>query len=154
MEKKLIRVNLRLPVLKMGIGGLTIDPVEKAVGRPIADILRPRLVGEPREEKVGKKWSVVYPMGFADGDGAALPLGPLGEVSFQGDGGLLRVAVPAQFGAQVAEHIRADLVRGPEEGWSSSGKGRVQFLWVRPRPGLCVKQSLNALGEISIEVVG
>jgi hypothetical protein len=78
-----IRVNLTVPVTRIGFGPFSIDPLEQLVGAKLSDLLESLLVGPvTRRPSAAGPAVEVYPLALPDGEGASIPLGAWGEVGF------------------------------------------------------------------------
>jgi hypothetical protein len=138
-----------------GVGSIRIDPVEKLVGRPLVDVLRPRMNG-PKTTRPGKKKNHqvdVYPLAFHEGDTAVIPLGVFGEIGISNAQGQLQLTVPVQAGQELLDRLAPFLVGSPTLEWSR-GKPpvRVQKLILRMVSGASASYSIGALGEIGLEI--
>lgn len=70
-----IRFNLTLPVLRIGFGPFSIDPVEQFIGAKLTDILESLLTGPVfRRPSVAGPAIEVYPLALPEGEGASVPL--------------------------------------------------------------------------------
>jgi len=147
-----IRFNLTLPVTRIGVGPFGFDPVEKLVGAPIADLLEPLRVGPVERRPSASGTGVeVHPLALPEGEGLAIPLGHLGEVSLKNDQGLLALTVPGAWGHRLSARFRDGLVRGPERTATPDGAAQVVTCWVRLSRGTRAALPLGALGELAIE---
>jgi hypothetical protein len=71
-----IRINLTLPVLRFGIGPLSIAPVEQFIGMKVSDILSSLMTGPVyRRPSAAGPAVEVYPLALPEGEGASVPLG-------------------------------------------------------------------------------
>lgn len=147
-----IRVNLVMPVSRIGFGPFSIDAVAQLIGAPLSEILESLMAGPTyrRPSPVGPAVEV-YPLALPDGEGASVPLGAWGEVGFANAGGLLVLTVPLQAGRWVEQRFGQAVVRGPEERLSLDGTARVADYWVRLRAGMRASFPLGALGEVGVE---
>lgn len=147
-----IRVNLVMPVSRIGFGPFSIDPVAQLIGAPLTDILESLMTGPTfrRPSAVGPAVEV-YPLALPDGEGASVPLGAWGEIGFHNEGGLLVLTVPLQAGPWVEQRFGDAVMRGPEQGLSLDGTARVARYWVRLRAGMRAGFPLGALGEVGVE---
>mgnify|MGYP007046944818 CR=1 FL=1 len=147
-----LRVNLCMPVTRVGFGPFSFDAVEHLIGAPLTDILESLLTGPTyrRPSDAGPAIEV-YPLALPDGEGAAVPLGAWGELGFANQRGLLVLTVPLQGGKWVEQRFGDAIVRGPERGLSLDGTARVAMYWMRLRAGMRASFPLGALGEVGIE---
>jgi hypothetical protein len=147
-----IRIDLTLPVTRVGFGIFSFDPLEQALGRPVMHFLEPLMVGKMTvRPSAGGRSVEGYPLGLPDGEGAVLPLGTWGEAGFRNERGLLVVTVPWAAASWLTGRLGEALVRGPEAGVSSDGTARVADMWLRLRPGMKAVLPLGALGEAGVE---
>ena len=147
-----IRVNLTVPVTRIGFGPFSIDPLEQMIGAKLADLLAPLMVGEVTRRPSATGPAVeVYPLALPDGEGASIPLAQWGEVGFYNEGGLLALTVPWGMASWLRQKLGDAVVRGPEAGVSLDGTARVAKAWVRLRPGMRASVPLGALGEAGVE---
>ena len=147
-----IRVNLTVPVTRIGFGPFSIDPLEQMIGAKLADLLAPLMVGAvTRRPSVTGPAVEVYPLALPDGEGASIPLAQWGEVGFYNEGGLLALTVPWGMASWLRQKLGDAVVRGPEAGVSLDGTARVAKAWVRLRPGMRASFPLGALGECGVE---
>jgi hypothetical protein len=78
-----IRVDVTLPVLRIGMGPYTFDPLERLLGAPVEDLLGSLMAGPVVQRRTESGLTLdVYPLALPDGEGATLPLGGLGELGF------------------------------------------------------------------------
>jgi len=147
-----VRVNLCMPVTRLGFGPFSFDPVEEMIGAPIADLLESLMTGPTyrRPSEAGPAVDV-YPLALPDGEGATIPLGQFGEVGVANEGGLLVLTVPWGMAGWLRRKLGDAVVRGPEAGLSLDGAARVGKAWVRLRPGMRAGIPLGALGEVGVE---
>ena len=147
-----IRVNLALPVTRVGFGIFSFDPLEQMIGAPLTEILDSLMTGPTYRRPSATGPAVeVYPLALPDGEGASVPLGAWGELGFHNERGLLVLTVPLQGGKWVEQRIGAAIVRGPEQGLSLDQTARVAKYWVQLRPGMKASFPLGALGEVGVE---
>ena len=147
-----IRINLALPITRVGFGPFSFDPLEQMIGVPLVEILEPMMTGPKyRRPSVSGPAVEVYPLSLPDGEGAAVPLGAWGELGFHAERGLLVLTVPMQGGKWVEQRLSGAIVRGPEQRLSLDRTARVVKYWVRLRPGMKASFPLGALGEVGIE---
>ncbi len=147
-----IRVDLTLPVTRVGVGVFSFDPLEQMLGKPVLHFLEPLMAGRMSlRPGQGGRAVEVYPLALPDGEGAVLPLGTWGEAGFRNDGGLLVVTVPWAAAAWMRTRLGEALVRGPEAAVSSDGSARVAEVWLRLRPGMRAVLPLGSLGEAGVE---
>ena len=147
-----IRLNLTMPVTRLGFGPLSFDPVEQMMGAKLSDLLEPLMTGPVcrRPSEAGPAVEV-YPLALPEGEGATIPLGQFGEVGFRNDRGVLVLTVPWGMASWLRQKFGDAIVRGPEEGLSLDGTARVAVVWVRLRPGMRAAVALGAVGEVGIE---
>ena len=147
-----VRVNLCMPVTRLGFGPFSFDPVEEMIGAPIADLLESLMTGPTyrRPSEAGPAVDV-YPLALPDGEGATIPLGQFGEVGVANEEGLLVLTVPWGMAGWLRRKLGDAVVRGPEAGLSLDGTARVAKAWVRLRPGMRAGIPLGALGEVGVE---
>lgn len=147
-----IRIDLTVPVTRIGFGPLSFDPLEQMIGAKLADLLEPLMVGpvSRRPSEVGATVEV-YPLALPDGEGASIPLGQWGECGFHAEAGLLALTVPWSMAGWLRKKLGNALVRGPEAAGSLDGTARIAKAWVRLRPGMRASVPLGALGEAGIE---
>ena len=147
-----IRFSLTLPVTRFGVGPLSFDPVERAIGAPVAELLASMMTGpvERRPSAAGPATDV-YPLALPDGEGLSIPLGPFGELGVKNDRGLLELTVPLRAEAWIVGRVPHALARAPERGLSLDGTARVSRLWLHLEPGMRAAVPLASFGEIGIE---
>lgn len=147
-----IRVNLSLPVTRVGFGVFSFDPLEQMIGAPLSEILDSLMTGPSyrRPSAVGAAVDV-YPLTLPDGEGASIPLGQFGELGFRNERGLLVLTVPAPASRWVEQRLGASVIRGPLAGVSSDGAARVASYWVRMEAGRKASFPLGMLGEVGVE---
>ncbi len=147
-----IRVNVTLPVTRVGFGPFSFDPVEQMIGAPVADILESLMTGPVTRRPSATGPAVeVYPLALPRGEGASIPLGQWGEVGFRNEDGLLVLTVPMQARRWVQERLAEAIAFGPVPGLSSDGRARVVDYGLALHPGMAACMPLGALGEIGIE---
>lgn len=147
-----IRVNLTVPVTRLGFGPFSFDPLEQMIGAKLIDLLEPLMVGPvTRRPSMTGPAVEVYPLALPDGEGASIPLAQWGECGFHNDRGVLALTVPWSMAGWLRTTLGEALVRGPEAGVSLDGTARVARAWVRLRPGMRASVPLGALGEVGIE---
>lgn len=147
-----IRIDLTVPVTRIGFGALSFDPLEQMIGAKLADLLESLMVGPVRRRPSEAGATVeVYPLALPDGEGASIPLGQWGECGFYAEAGLLALTVPWSMAGWLRKKLGTALVRGPEAAVSLDGTARVAKAWVRLRPGMRASVPLGALGEAGIE---
>ncbi len=147
-----IRVNLTMPVTRLGFGIFQFDPVEQMIGAPLASLLESLMVG-PVERRPSLSGAAVevYPLALPPGEGATIPLGQFGELGFHNTDGLLALTVPWGMASWLRAKLGDAIVRGPEAALSLDGTARVAQAWVRLRPGMRASFPLGALGEVGVE---
>jgi hypothetical protein len=147
-----IRVNLTVPVTRIGFGPFSIDPLEQMIGAKLVDLLEPLMIGPVTRRPSATGPAVeVYPLALPDGEGASIPLARWGEVGFYNEGGLLALTVPWSMAGWLRDKLGSAIVRGPEAGLSLDATARVANAWVRLRPGIRASFPLGALGEVGVE---
>ena len=94
-----IRFNLILPTARFGFGPISFNPIEQAIGAPVADILESLMTGPVTKRPSAAGPAVdVYPLALPDDEGLTVPLGQWGELGFRNlccAGHKLRYAEPA-----------------------------------------------------------
>jgi hypothetical protein len=146
-----IRVNLTVPVTRIGFGPFSIDPLEQMIGAKLVDLLEPLMIGPVTRRPSATGPAVeVYPLALPDGEGASIPLAQWGEVGFYNEGGLLALTVPWGMAGWLRERLGATIVRGPDAGVSVDGSARVAKAWVLLRPGMRASVPLGAFGEVGV----
>ena len=145
-----LRIDLTLPVTRVGWGPFSIDPVEQLIGAPVAEILESLLVAPVHRGTSAAGPVDVYPLALPDGEGASIELGAWGELGVFNDGGLLVLTVPANASAWLSRQLGAavlqvDEVRGPNG-------CRLARLWVRLRAGAAASLPISGIGEIGLRV--
>lgn len=146
-----IRVNLTLPVLRLGLGPFAFDPLERLVGARIGDLLEPVMSGPVVvRPSVSGPAVEVYPLRLPEGEGASVALGQLGELGFANDRGRLALTVPLLASRWLAAHLGGAIVEGPIPRVAEGG-ARVAAYLVVLRPGMRASWPLGALGEVGIE---
>jgi hypothetical protein len=147
-----IRVDVTVPVTRIGFGPFAFDALEQVIGAPLADLLAPLMVGPVvRRPSAAGPAVEVYPLALPDSEGASIPLGQWGEVGFANRDGLLVLTVPWSMAGWLRQRLGDAIVRGPEAGLSMDGSARVAEAWVRLRPGMRASVPLGALGECGVE---
>ncbi len=147
-----IRVNLTLPVTRIGLGPFSFDPLEQLIGAKVADLLEP-LMTAPVSRRPSESGAAVevYPLALPDGEGATIPLGQFGELAFANDDGVLVLTVPWSMAGWLRQRFGDAIVRGPEAAMALEGEARVARVWVRLRPGMRVSLALATVGEVAVE---
>ena len=147
-----IRVNLTMPVTRVGFGPFSFDPVEQLIGAPLSEILSSLMVAPvQRRPSLAGPACEVYPLALPPGEGATVPLGQFGELGFANQDGLLVLTVPWGMATWLREKLGDALVRGPEAALSLDGTARVAQAWVRLRSGMRASFPLGGLGEMGVE---
>jgi hypothetical protein len=147
-----IRVNLAMPVNRVGFGIFSFDPVEQMIGAPLAELLESLMTGPVYRRPSAAGPAVdIYPLALPEGEGASIPLAQFGELGFRNEDGLLVLTVPWGMSAWLRQKLGEAVVRGPESGLSLDGTARVAQAWVRLRPGMRASFPLGALGEVGVE---
>ena len=153
VEDGAIRVNLTLPVTRLGFGAFfSFDPIEQMIGMPLSELLESLMTGPTfRRPSASGPAVEVYPLSLPPGEGATIPLGAWGEVGVANDRGLLALTVPWGMAGWLRQRLGDAIVRGPDAGVSLDGTARVANVWVRLQPGMRAGIPLGALGECVIE---
>ena len=146
-----LRVNLTLPKTRFGVGPLSFDPLEQLIGARVVDLLEPLMVGPVQSCDSAGPALEIYPLALPAGEGAAIPLGRLGELGFANEDGLLALTVPWGMASWLCQRLGASVVRGPEPGVSLGGGARIARLWVELCPGARASFPLGSMGEIGVE---
>jgi len=136
----------------MGFGPLSFNPIEQAIGAPVADILESLMTGPvtQRPSQAGPAVDV-FPLALPDGEGLTVPLGRWGELGFRNEAGLLVLTVPLPAESWIQRRLSGSIERGPEHLLSQDGTARVARFWVQVAPGMTVGILLGVLGELGIE---
>ena len=147
-----IRVDVTLPVLRLGFGPFQIDPLEQLVGAKVSDLLEPLMTGPLTQRHTTAGVLVdVYPLALPEGEGASVPLGSFGELGFFNERSVLLLTVPALSVPFVVPRLGDSLLGPPERGSSADGRSRVVHLRVKFKPGAKAAFPLGSLGEIGVE---
>jgi hypothetical protein len=147
-----IHFGLTLPVTRFGVGPFSFDPVEQAIGAPVAELLDSMMTGPVRRRPSAAGPAIdVYPLALPEGEGVSVPLGPFGELGFKNDGGLLELTVPRRAEAWILGRVPSAIARGPEHGQSLDGTARISRFWLQLTPGMRAAMPLASFGEIGIE---
>lgn len=147
-----IRVRLSAPATRIAIGPLVVDPLAEFLGVSLREVLDSLLEAEPYPRTSSTGAAVeIFPLALPAGEGAVIPLGPLGEVALENDAGLLALTVPAAMAGWVSAQAAAMVVRGPERHRSTAGPAMLAQLWIRLRPSARAALPLGLLGEMAIE---
>ena len=110
-----IRVNLTLPVTRLGFGPFSFDPIEQVIGCPVAELLESLMTGPSyRRPSAAGPAVEVYPLALPPGEGATVPLGQWGEVGFANHDGLLELIVPLGVAGWLRDKLGTALVAGPD----------------------------------------
>lgn len=149
-----IRVNLTLPVTRIGFGPFSFDPLEQMIGAKVADLLEP-LMTAPVSRRPSESGAAVevYPLALPDGEGATIPLGQFGELAFAADDGVLVLTVPWSMAGWLRQRFGDAIVRGPEPAVALEGGARVARVWVVLREGMRATLPLGTLGELAVEAM-
>jgi hypothetical protein len=147
-----LEINLSLPVSRVGFGVFSFDPVEQAIGAPVAHFLEPLLRAPVfrRPSQAGPAVEV-YPLRLPEGEGLSVPLSQWGELGFANRRGLLMLTVPLQAAGWVQRRFAGAIVQGPREGLSTDGSSRVTHFGIKLRRGMRAGVPLGILGELGIE---
>ncbi|MFT5585862.1 MAG: hypothetical protein ACI9VR_003455, partial [Cognaticolwellia sp.] len=74
-----VRVNLTMPVTRIGFGPFSFDPVEQMIGPPLVSLLESLMVAPvSRRPSLAGPAVEVYPLALPPGEGATIPLGQFG----------------------------------------------------------------------------
>lgn len=147
-----IRVNLCVPITRIGFGPFSVDPLEQMIGAPLVDILDSLMTGPKYRRPSSAGPAVeVYPLALPEGEGVSIPLAQFGELGVANQQGLLALTVPWGMASWLRQKFGDAVVRGPEQGLSLDGTARVANAWVRLRPGMRASFPLGALGEVGVE---
>jgi len=147
-----IRFNLVLPTARFGFGPLSFNPLEQAIGAPVADILESLMTGPvtQRPSQAGPAVDV-YALALPDGEGLNLPLGRWGELGFRNERSKLVLTVPLPAATWIQSKLAGAIVRGPDHLLSQDGTARVVRFWLRLQPGMSAAFPLGVLGEVGLE---
>jgi len=149
-----IRFNLVLPTARLGFGPISFNPIEQAIGAPVADILESLMTGPVTQRPSQAGPSVdVYGLALPDGEGLTLPLGRWGELGFRNEISLLVLTVPLPTATWIQSRLASAIVRGPDHLLSADKTARVAKFWLQMRPGMSAAFPLGMLGEIGLEIV-
>jgi hypothetical protein len=141
-----LRVDLVVPVLRLGAGPLSFDPVEHFVGARICDLLEPLLAGPVAARRLPSGTLVeVFPLRLPAGDGASIVLGRWGELGVGNMNGHLVLTVPRIAAGWVAASLGSGVLDVREL------PGRMVAYTIALRPGLRAAWPLGSLGEIAVE---
>ena len=150
--ERAIRFSLTLPVTRLGVGPFSVDLVERAIGAPVAELLSSMMTGPVQRRPSATGPAIdVYPLALPEGEGLSVPLGPLGELGFKNDSGLLELTVPLRTEAWILGRVPSAVARGPERGLSLDGTARISRLWLQLDAGMRAAVPLGTLGAIGIE---
>lgn len=145
-----IRIDLSVPVLEFGVGPFRFDPITTLLGCRFEDIVESLMVAPSfRRGGVAGGQVDVFPLALPDGEGAGLPLGRMGEASFQNRGGELVLHTPVGLRSMLLPRVQHLLVRPAQVVQSHAGEALEVAL--RLCPGLAFRLPLGGLGEIGIE---
>jgi hypothetical protein len=151
-ERGEIRVNLSLPVTRVGFGMFSFDPLEQMIGAPLSEILASLMTGPCYQRASASGAAVdVYPLALPEGEGASVPLGQFGELGFRNERGTLVLTVPASAARWVEQRLGNSVIGGPDVGVSTNGTARVASYWLRLPAGKKASFPLGALGEVGVE---
>lgn len=147
-----IRVNLTMPVTRIGFGMFSVDPLQEIIGAPLSEILSSLMVRPVfrRPSEAGPAVEV-YALALPDGEGAAVPLGQWGEVGFRNARSLLVLTVPLPMAGWVRQKVGSAIEKGPIETLSLDGTARVAEFWIRLHPGMRAAFPLGMFGECGVE---
>lgn len=136
-----LRLRLVVPVLR--VGPVRVDPIEAVAGRSLATLLGP-LVTSQRPVDRGD----ALDLRLAEGVGAALPLGPLGEAGLRNARGRLVLSVPLLLVGRVAEALGVYVIgRRP-------GAGLCEDLVVELPVGVDVVLPLAGVAALTVRRLG
>lgn len=145
-----IRINLVLPVLRIGAGPFSFDPIAHLLGEPIVSLLEPILAGPVQlRPSDGGPAVEVYPLRLPDGEGAKLALGALGALGVHNVAGRLVLTVPKPAARWIQSRFGAAIVDGPRE--AIVGDARVTCFVIELQSGMRASLPIGALGELGIE---
>jgi hypothetical protein len=149
-----IRIDLTMPVTRVGVGIFSFDPVEQMIGMPISEILS-SLLRSPMHRKPSEAGPAVdvYPLALPDGEGAVVPLGRFGELGFKNQHGLLILTVPLQARSWVLQRFGSAIVEGPVQALSTDKSAYVAHFALQLRPGMKAAFPLGMIGEVGVESV-
>ena len=152
MTRRDLRVDLVVPVMRLGFGAFALDPVRQLIGMPLEEVLESLLVGPVTQRPSVAGPSVeVYPLALPEGEGASVPLGQWGELGFANEGGNMVLTAPMVARKMLEARMAGALVEEPRVGLSSDGRSRVVEMTVRLRPGMRMGVPLGMLGELGVE---
>jgi hypothetical protein len=148
-------IDLTLPSTRFGIGPLSYDPIEDALGMPLQEVLSSLLRGpvQRRHSTTGPTVNV-YPLALPDGEGAIIPVGRFGELGFKNLEGILILTVPMPAAGWVQQRLASAIVEGPVQGPSSDGTATVVHFAIELKAGMRASVPLGVLGEMGVEAVG
>jgi len=147
-----IRVLLTAPATRLSFGPLVVDPLGQLLCVSLREVLDSLLEAEPYQRASPRGAAVeIFPLALPAGEGAFVPVGPLGEVALANDAGLLSLTVPAAMAGWVMAQAAGMVVRGPERHPAADGRATVARLWLRLRLGARAAIPLGLLGEMAIE---
>jgi len=148
-----IRLNLILPITRIGFGAFTVDPLIQLIGMPLADILSPLMTGPLHQRPSASGVLVdVYPLQLPAGEGASIQLGQAGELGFANDRGFLRLIVPWMAVSWIHARLAPYIVHGPVQSLSRDRRAYLGEVWIRLEPAMRAGIPLPGLGEVELEV--
>jgi hypothetical protein len=146
-----LHLDLTLPVLRLGMGPFSFDPLEHFLGARLSDLLEPLMRGAVSQKRTDSGALVdLYPLMLPEGEGASVPLGALGELGFFNDSGLLVLTVPALSVPFVVSRLGSAVVRRSAPILASDGRTRLVELGVEWRAGARATFPLGGWGEIGV----
>lgn len=147
-----VRFNLLIPVTRIGVGVFSFDPVERALGAPIRQVLNPwmRAPWVPAHPNDPGNLET-YPLQLVPGEGANLPLAELGELGFSNVDGRLRLTVPTLAAPVVWAAARDHVVGAPIPGISADGRSTVTHFDLVLKSGVRFQVRVGTLGSIALE---
>ena len=147
-----IRIDVTLPITRIGTGPLSFDPLATLIGAPMGDLLAPLRVAEVtrRPSRVGTAVEV-HALALPDGEGLSVPLGQFGELGFANRGGFLVLTVPRVVAKWVEHHLSDAIIEGPKIVPSLDGKSMVSRITVVLQKGMRAGIPVGLFGEIGVE---
>lgn len=148
-----IRVNVTVPVTRIGFGPFQFDPLEQMIGAKLADLLEPLMVGPvTRRPSEGGRRHRGLPARAPRGRGRVDPPRSVGRGRLREPRRAPRAHRPVEHGwLAAAAPRRRDRARPggrAVDGRLGAGRGEA---WVRLRPGMRASVPLGALGECAVE---
>jgi hypothetical protein len=147
-----LHLDLTLPVLRLGAGPFSFDPLEQLLGARVSDLLQPLMRGPTSQRRTAQGVLVdLYPLALPEGEGASVPLGALGELGFFNEGGLLVLTVPALSVPFLVSRLGSAVVRRSLPTLSADGRTHLVDLGIQWRAGARATFPLGSWGEIGLE---